>query len=58
MSLVKRLRKIRKICWRLNIVLGDIIAFLSGRFIRRLIRKRILRMTSRAVGKLTRKRRR
>jgi len=51
--MLKFLRKWRKRMWNWQIVAGDLIAILNGRFIRRMVLKKTLRKSGRALKKLT-----
>jgi hypothetical protein len=50
--MVATLKRIRRSLYWWAIVLGDIIAFLEGNYIKRTVRKKILRQTGRATNNL------
>ena len=51
--MLKTLRKLRRWMWRWQIILGDIIAIFSGRFIKRWFLKKALKKSGKELKKLT-----
>lgn len=51
--MLKFLRKMRKRMWKSQIILGDLIALLNGRFIRRWVLKKTLRRSGKLLKRLT-----
>jgi len=50
---LKKLRKIRAFMWSAQIVLGDIIAIMTGRYISRLAYKAVAKRAGRKLKKVT-----
>lgn len=51
MSTIKKLRKARKLCWSAQIVLGDVIALSTGKYVHRVVRKKMHKESGKQIAK-------